>query len=86
MNTFKTQAWDSDIELALLLLKRPQIADHAYWYATVDIVEAGYNPDTNKPINLPALEAWVSRCKTTPPEEGNLDDTQSPPRTIHPSN
>jgi hypothetical protein len=86
MNTFKTHTWDSDIEAAMLSLTRKQINDPDYWFATVEIVEAGYDPATNKLINLPALEAWVSRCKSSPPEEGNPDDTQSPPRRVSPSN
>ena len=86
MNTFKNHAWDSDIEAAMLSLTRKLIADNAYWFDTIEIVEAGYDPDTRKPITIDALEAWVTRCKTTPAEEGNTDDTPSTPRFISPKN
>jgi hypothetical protein len=80
MNTFKDYAWDSDIEAAMLSLTRKQINDPEYWYGTVDKVDAGYDPATNKPITIPALVAWVNRCKSSPVEEGNTDDTSSTPR------
>jgi len=85
MNTFQHHAWDTDIELAILSLKRPQIADHAYWFETIDTVDAGYDPETNKPITLTALEAWVNRCKSSPAEEGTYDTSSTPRRRVTPN-
>lgn len=84
MTNFIQQAWDSDIEAAVLSLTRDQISDPEYWHSTVDVVESGYDPTTRKAITVSALEAWVARCKTQPMnEEPNHGST---PRIVHPQN
>ena len=82
MNLMNTLAWDVQIEDALLRLKRKDINDPDYWYATVSIVEAGYDPTTKKQITLTALEAWVNRCKAVPQED--TLDANTPSRRIAP--
>jgi len=59
-------AWDCQIDDAVTTLRQDQIEDYQYWFDTVATVEAGYDPATYKPITLPALDAWVSRCKSNP--------------------
>ena len=79
MNTDNSSnhAWDVQIEDAVLRLTRSRIKDFDYWFATVDIVDAGYDPETRKPITLDQLDAWVNRCEAKPEELP--DDTPSPP-------
>lgn len=68
-NIVQQMAWDADITAAVLSLNRDQINDHEFWFSTVEIIEAGYDPTTRKAVTLSALEAWVARCKTQPPNE-----------------
>jgi hypothetical protein len=81
-NIVQQMAWDADITAAVLSLTRDQIADPEYWFSTVEIIEAGYDPATRKAITLSALEAWVARCKTQPITED--PSHASTPRFIHP--
>lgn len=86
---FNDIAWDTEIEDAVIHLRQADIQDPAYWYETVETVEAGYDPSTQKPITIPALEAWITRCKSPPPEDEEATvDVYSPrkSRHIHPSN
>ena len=83
MNNSLNRAWDTDIEGALLSLTRRQIADHDYWYATVEIVEAGYDPVTKAAITVEALKAWVNRCKNEPQQE-IISNASTPRRRITP--
>jgi hypothetical protein len=77
---FNEYAWDTEIEKAIIRLRQADIQNPAYWYETVETVEAGYDPTTRKPITISALEAWVTRCKSPPPQDEEDPTHDSPPR------
>lgn len=86
---FTDIAWDTEIEDVIMHLRQADIQDPAYWQQTVEIVEAGYDPTTRKPITVEGLETWVARCKSPPPQEEEATVDASSPRKsrhIHPSN
>jgi hypothetical protein len=69
MNTFAQMCWDSDIDAAVISLNRATIQDRDYWFSTVEIVEQGYDPETNRRITHEGLSAWLERCKAEPKKE-----------------
>ena len=55
-----------------------------YWFTTVDKVEAGFDPETNRAITQSGLKAWLDRCKAAPAEEQSNAPSQT--RSVHPQN
>ncbi|NKX40403.1 hypothetical protein HGG71_02850 [Rhodobacteraceae bacterium R_SAG2] len=77
--------WGSDIEIALLSVARSTLVDREYWFATVDLVESGIDPETNQKITMSGLEAWVARCKAHPAIQEAHDDADNKTRRVSPS-
>lgn len=77
--------WDSDIEIAVLSLKRSTVIDREYWFVTVAHIENGIDPETNQKITMSGLEAWVARCKAHPAIREAHDDADNKTRRVSPS-
>ena len=71
-----------ETQVNVLMLNREQITNWDRWYATIEIIEQGYDPVTKKPLTQSTFDRWVA--KITQEHEADEPTHNHPRRRVAP--